>query len=72
MTRSRPIRDALIHMVRLMLPKPTAPMVDMTGRRVLVTGASKGSIGFSVAKTLAGWGADVVATCPYGRIPWRS
>ena len=63
MTRSRPIRDALIHTVRLALPKPRAPVVDMTGRRVVVTGASTGSIGYSVAKVLAEWGADVVVTC---------
>ena len=62
MTRSRPIRDALMHMVRLALPRPAAPVVDMTGRRVIVTGASTGSIGYFVAKTLAAWGADVVVT----------
>lgn len=66
MARSRPIRDALIHTVRLALPKPTAPVVDMTGRRVVVTGASTGSIGYSVAKALAAWGADVVVTCRHG------
>ena len=48
-----------------MLPKPTAPIMDMTGRRVLVTGATRGSIGFSVARTLAEW-ADVVVTCRHG------
>lgn len=63
MTRSRPIRDGLLHTVRLALPKPTAPVVEMTGRRVVVTGASTGSIGYSVARVLAAWGADVVVTC---------
>ncbi len=43
-------------------PKPRAPRVDMTGRKVLVTGVSPSSIGFSVAKTLACWGARVVGT----------
>ena len=66
MARSRPIRDAPIHTVRLALPKPTAPVVDMSGRRVVVTGASRGSIGYSVAKALAEWGADVVVTCRHG------
>ena len=35
---------------------------DMTGRRVIVTGASPGSIGYEVALQLARWGAQVVAT----------
>jgi len=66
MTRSRPLRDACLHTARLALPKPKAQEVDMTGRRVVVTGASVGSIGYTVAKVLAGWGADVVATCRHG------
>lgn len=45
-------------------PKPRAERVDMSGRRVLVTGVSPSSIGYSVAKTLACWGARVVGTNP--------
>ena len=51
------------HVYRLFRPKPTAERVDMSGRRVIVTGASPGSIGYETARTLASWGADVVATC---------
>jgi NAD(P)-dependent dehydrogenase (short-subunit alcohol dehydrogenase family) len=36
--------------------------VDLTGRRVVVTGASPGSLGFATARTLASWGAEVVVT----------
>ena len=35
----------------------------MSGRQVIVTGTSPGSLGYETARTLAGWGADVVATC---------
>ncbi|MCY4565771.1 MAG: SDR family NAD(P)-dependent oxidoreductase [Gammaproteobacteria bacterium] len=51
------------HIYRLFRPKPMAERVDMSGRQVIVTGASPGSIGYETARTLAGWGADVVATC---------
>ena len=50
------------HLFRLFRPKPMAERVDMSGRRVIVTGASPGSIGYETARTLADWGADVVAT----------
>ena len=40
-----------------------ATPVDMTGRRVIVTGASPNSLGFETARTLASWGAAVTATC---------
>ena len=39
-----------------------ASPVDMTGRHVIVTGASPGSLGYEAARILAGWGATVVAT----------
>ena len=39
-----------------------AAQVDLTGRRVVVTGATPGSLGFATAAALAGWGADVVTT----------
>jgi retinol dehydrogenase-12 len=39
-----------------------AQRVDLTGRTVLVTGASPGSLGHATAQTLADWGARVVVT----------
>ena len=51
------------HLIRLFLRKPMAAPVDMTGRQVIVTGASPGSLGYEIARILAGWGAKVVATC---------
>lgn len=41
---------------------PAATPADMRGKRVVVTGAARGSIGFITAKTLASWGADVVVS----------
>lgn len=46
---------------RLLRP-PSATPVDVTGRRVIVTGTSEGSLGYETAKALAAWGADVVVT----------
>lgn len=40
----------------------SAERVDLTGRRVLVTGAGPGSLGFATASVLREWGADVVVT----------
>jgi NAD(P)-dependent dehydrogenase (short-subunit alcohol dehydrogenase family) len=37
-------------------------MTDLTGRTVVVTGASPGSLGYATAAALAGWGARVVVT----------
>ena len=51
------------HLVRLFLRKPMAAPIDMSGRHVIVTGASPGSLGYETARILAGWGATVVATC---------
>jgi retinol dehydrogenase-12 len=39
-----------------------AARVDLTGRAVIVTGASPGSLGFATAQALADWGARVVVT----------
>jgi len=39
-----------------------AEPVDLTGRKVIVTGATPGSLGFETARTLASWGASVVVT----------
>ena len=57
-----PIIKTATHLVRMFLPKPMAAPVDMSGRYVIVTGASPGSIGYETARILAGWGATVVAT----------
>lgn len=40
-----------------------APRVDVTGRTFVVTGATPGSLGYEVARMLARWGGQVVATC---------
>ncbi len=57
------LRDTAVHLVRLLGPKPMAKPTDMAGRRVIVTGASSGSIGYAAALELARWGAEVVVTC---------
>lgn len=41
---------------------PKATVTDLSGKHVIVTGASPGSIGFETAKTLATWGAQVTIT----------
>ena len=57
------IGNAALHVGYLLARKPMARRVDMTGRCVLVTGASQQSLGYEVARTLACWGAHVVVTC---------
>ena len=39
-----------------------AEPVDLTGKQIIVTGASPGSLGFETARTLVSWGASVVIT----------
>lgn len=46
----------------LLVRAPRAARVDLSGRRMIVTGTAPGSIGFETARFLAGWGADVVVT----------
>ncbi|HET8883611.1 MAG TPA: SDR family NAD(P)-dependent oxidoreductase [Solimonas sp.] len=46
----------------LVVRAPYAQPVDLQGRRMIVTGAAPGSIGFATARTLASWGADVTVT----------
>lgn len=41
---------------------PVAPAVDLSRKKIIVTGASPGSIGFETALTLASWGASVIIT----------
>lgn len=50
------------HVWGLLTPKPMAEKVDMSGRNVIVTGASPHSLGYETARILASWGASVVAT----------
>ena len=50
------------HLRRLFAPKPRAARVDMSGRRVIVTGASPDSLGYETARILASWGASVTVT----------
>ena len=57
-----PITKIARHLVQMFLPKPMAVPVDLSGRYVIVTGASPGSLGYETARILAGWGAKVVAT----------
>lgn len=47
---------------RAFVSTPHAAPVDLGGRKIIVTGASPGSIGFATATTLASWGATVVIT----------
>lgn len=39
-----------------------AERIDLSGRRMLVTGCSEGSLGFATAQQLARWGATVIVT----------
>ena len=59
----RGIADGVRHTARLFTSGPMAPRVDVTGRTFVVTGATPGSLGYEVARTLARWGGQVVATC---------
>ncbi len=47
---------------RLLIRPPYAEPVDLSGKHMIVTGASPGSIGEATARTLAAWGACVVIT----------
>jgi retinol dehydrogenase 12 len=46
--------------------KARAARVNLTGRRMIVTGASPGSLGFATAQALAEWGARVVVSTREG------
>ena len=56
------VRNGLLHTFHLLSPKPGARRIDLSGRRMVVTGASRGSLGYETARTLAAWGAAVVVT----------
>lgn len=45
-------------LVRTMFAQP----VDLEAKKIIVTGASPGSLGFETARSLAAWGASVVVT----------
>jgi NAD(P)-dependent dehydrogenase (short-subunit alcohol dehydrogenase family) len=47
---------------RLFVKTALAERVDLEGKKMIVTGASPGSLGFETARTLADWGATVVVT----------
>lgn len=51
------------HLKRRLLAKPPrAKYINLQGKHFIVTGASPGSVGFATARTLASWGATVMAT----------
>ena len=55
--------DGLRHLIRKRFVSATyAEAVDLTGKTIIVTGATPGSLGFETARTLASWGASVVIT----------
>ncbi len=56
------LTKSIRHLWLLCMRKPLAERVDMSGRTVIVTGASPNSIGYETAKILASWGAHVIAT----------
>ncbi len=47
---------------KLFVRAPFADRIDLHGKRIIVTGASPGSIGFETARAFASWGASVVVT----------
>lgn len=56
------VRNGLLHTFHLVTPKPRSRRADVSGRRMVVTGASPGSLGYETARTLAAWGAAIVVT----------
>lgn len=58
----RSLSKSANHLRRLFTRHPTAGQVDMSGRHVIVTGASPNSLGYETARILASWGASVVVT----------
>ncbi len=58
----RSFSKSVNHLRRLLVRKPTAEQAELSGRRVIVTGASRNSLGYETARILASWGAFVVVT----------
>ena len=57
------IPQFVLHLIRQwVVSNPYAKPVDLTGKKMIITGASPGSLGFETAKTLALWGASVIIT----------
>ncbi|GAB1527243.1 hypothetical protein RhiTH_010418 [Rhizoctonia solani] len=50
------------HFVALLFPKITVPVVDLSNKLVVITGANSG-IGLEAARALAGMGARVILAC---------
>lgn len=51
---------------RRLLKPPFAQLVDLSGKHYVVTGCSKGSLGFATAAILLRWGASVIVTTRSG------
>ena len=47
---------------QFIIRKPLAPVQNLEGRKVLVTGCSPNSIGYATAEILLNWGAEVTVT----------
>jgi len=45
---------------------PMAERVDLSGKQIIVTGCSVGSLGYATAQQLASWGAMVIVTTRHG------
>ncbi len=58
----RSFSKSVNHLRRLFTRNPRAKKVDMSGRHVIVTGASQNSLDYETARILATWGASVVVT----------
>jgi retinol dehydrogenase-12 len=56
---------------RKLVRAPLAPVVDLTGKKMIVTGGAPGSIGGETARILTSWGADVVITTRAGGLGAR-
>jgi retinol dehydrogenase-12 len=55
--------QSLLRSIRkLFVAAPFAESVDLKDKKIIVTGASPGSLGFETARILASWGASVVIT----------
>jgi NAD(P)-dependent dehydrogenase (short-subunit alcohol dehydrogenase family) len=50
----------------LLLPHRSASRIDLGGKKIIVTGASLGSLGCATAKVLLSWGAELTITCRSG------
>ncbi len=60
--QNRPVAGFRDFVRRRVVTSQHAQPVDLRGKKVIVTGATPGSLGFETARTLASWGATVVVT----------